>query len=224
MGVRIPHPPVRVVDLEGWPSGLRRRGANADNREVPEVRILHPPLWFIENRNGLFRCHSSAARASGCQPEGHGFDFHWWRNVDLAQAVEHGFETPAVLVQVQRSTLMVVEIAPVVHRQNATVPRSRQWVRPPPGARGYAVITQAGRVAVFQTANAGSIPAHCYLAVVAQRAEQPSRKRQVDGSRPSHGSSGFGSVAQRQSAGLISPRMLVRLQPPPTVCFRLEER
>ena len=44
-----------------------------------------------------------------------------------------------------------------------------------------------GRVPVFQTGDAGSIPAHCTFAVVAQRAEQSPRKRPVVGSTPTRG-------------------------------------
>ena len=52
-------------------------------------------------------------------------------------------------------------------------------------------------------------------AVVAQSAERSPRKRQVAGSRPARGLSfgRIGCVAQRQSRGLISLRLLVRVQP-----------
>src|SRR5687768_11814558 len=56
-------------------------------------------------------------------------------------------------------------------------------------------------------------------AAVAQRAERRSRKAEVAGSSPACGSEVvsdcvyYGCVAQRQSRGLISLRLLVRIQP-----------
>jgi hypothetical protein len=75
-----------------------------------------------------------------------------------------------------------------------------------------------GRVPVFQTGGVGSSPTHCLNvsreAAVAQRVEQSSRKRPIAGSIPACGSfEDFGCVAQRQSRGLISLRLLVRIQP-----------
>jgi hypothetical protein len=86
----IPHSAFRVVSCE------RRVGRAADctallarqaSIDVSKVRILHPPLEAGR--------HSSAERASGCQPEGHGFDSHWRRG-GLSSAVERRPEEPRV--------------------------------------------------------------------------------------------------------------------------------
>lgn len=71
------------------------------------------------------------------------------------------------------------------------------------------------RVRFLLTASASfgirHLPFGISVAVVAQSAERSPRKRQVAGSRPARGL--HGCVAQRQSRGLISLRLLVRVQP-----------
>jgi hypothetical protein len=147
--------------------------------------------------------------------------------------VESRLETPGVKVR-----LLPVPLADpgcrFTRAGSSTAERrlamAEEWVRFPLGAwfssrSGNSI----GRVPVFQTGDAGSTPARCLFgsddAVVAQWPERSPRKRRVGGSNPPRGfgiwSLSFaiflhGSVAQRQSRGLISLRSLVRIQPSPT--------
>lgn len=50
--------------MDGWPSGLRHRGANAEDARVPQVRILlHPPSCFA-----LTRFEASATEGQHLRP------------------------------------------------------------------------------------------------------------------------------------------------------------
>jgi hypothetical protein len=157
-------------------------------------------------------------------------------DVDLAQPVERRPENPHVLVRLQGSTFDESRHASQQPREKRAggslaergLAMAEGRVRFPAGAMSgvssvKAVIAQAGecrsskpgmRVRAPLTASSGT------SAAIAQQAERRSRKAEVAGSIPACGPGGvqteFGSVAQRQSGGLISLRLLVRFQPSPS--------
>src|SRR5579872_2818101 len=106
---------------EGWQRGRMHRTANADGADRcregsnPSPSSANEKISsatrgltaFFDKFRWSHRRHSSAGRASGCQPEGHGCDSHWRRiYVDLAQLVERGSEEPRILVRLRESTVI----------------------------------------------------------------------------------------------------------------------
>ena len=116
--------------------------------------------------------------------------------------------------------MKVGSVAQLVERR-FEAPRTQVRFLPGPLKKRCAGSSEALERRHAKAEAAGSNPAWCSEdAVVAQREEQPSRKRPSAGSTPARGfgakECGVGSVAQRRSGGLISLRLLVRVQPSPS--------
>ena len=193
MGVRIPHPPLNLARDQLTRAAERRRvGRAADCAAVltrrpqqcgSEVRILHPPLarslttrFGRDHDRPTTRRHSSAGQSACLSRKRPRVRVPLvalrTTNIGLvAQQVERRPENPEAEVRVLPDPLVCV--APVVQ---------------PVSEHHAANVEVAGSIPARRS-DVSVAWAHA-CAVIAQRAEQPPRKRQVAGSTPARGPGG----------------------------------